>query len=312
MAIQTPIPPNPIGENFAWRDWLQKLSDRVFGTASTLDIPIEPEYGGTGLTTYNAGDIIYSNVTNNLTRLAAPATTSLLQMTAAGVPSWTSTAGIVTSVTGTSPVASSGGATPAISLTAAYGDTLNPYASKTAKFVLAAPNASSGVPTFRALVASDIPTKAYGAFSDYTDQTIASTTTAYVMTFNTTDLGSNGVSVVSNSRLTVSTTGIYNFQWSGQFESNDNAPQDVFVWIRINGTDVVGSTGRIGLSERKNPGDPFHILAGWNFLLSLTANDYVELTWSATSTSISIKTYAAGTSPTRPTTASLIATFQQL
>jgi hypothetical protein len=64
----------------------------------------------------------------------------------------------VTSVTGTSPVASSGGATPAISLEANYGDTQNPYASKTAKFVLAAPNASAGVPTFRAIVASDIPT----------------------------------------------------------------------------------------------------------------------------------------------------------
>jgi len=285
MATQTPIPPNPIGENFAWRDWLQRLSDRVFGTAATLDVPIEPEYGGTGLTTYNTGDIIYSNSTNNLTRLPPPAATSLLQMTAAGVPSWSASG---------------------------YGDTLNPYASKTAKFVLAAPNASNGVPTFRALVASDIPTKSYGAFSDYTSQTIASTTTAYVMTFDTTDLGGNGVSVVSGSRLTVTSTGIYNFQWSGQFESDDNAPQDAYVWIRINGTDVVGSTGRIGLPARKSAGDPFHILAGWNFLLSLTANDYVELTWSSTSTSISIKTYAAGTSPTRPSTASLIATFQQL
>ena len=131
MAIQTPIPPNPIGENFAWRDWLQKLSDRVFGTASTLDVPIEPEFGGTGLTTYNTGDIIYSNSTNNLTRLPPPASTSLLQMTAAGVPSWTATG---------------------------YGDTLNPYASKTANFVLAAPNGSAGVPTFRAVVAADIPT----------------------------------------------------------------------------------------------------------------------------------------------------------
>jgi hypothetical protein len=159
---------------------------------------------------------------------------------------------------------------------------------------------------------SSATAKKYGAFSDYTSQTIASTTTAYVMTFNTTDLGSHGVSVVSNSRLTVDTTGIYNFQWSGQFENNDNASQDTFVWIRINGTDVVGSTGRIGLPARKSAGDPFHTLVGWNFLLSLTANDYVELVWNATSTSISIKTYAAGTSPTRPTTASLIATFQQL
>lgn len=66
--------------------------------------------------------------------------------------------GTVTSVTGTSPVASSGGATPAISLASGYGDTQNPYASKTANFVLAAPNGTAGVPTFRAVVAADIPT----------------------------------------------------------------------------------------------------------------------------------------------------------
>ena len=64
----------------------------------------------------------------------------------------------VTSVTGTSPVVSSGGATPAISLASGYGDTQNPYASKTANFFLAAPNGSAGVPTFRAIVAADVPT----------------------------------------------------------------------------------------------------------------------------------------------------------
>lgn len=66
--------------------------------------------------------------------------------------------GTVTSVTGTSPVASSGGTTPAISLASGYGDTQNPYASKTANFFLAAPNGTAGVPTFRAIVAADIPT----------------------------------------------------------------------------------------------------------------------------------------------------------
>jgi hypothetical protein len=83
-------------------------------------------------------------------------------LTSAGTgatPTWTTpTTGTVTSVTGTSPVASSGGATPAISLASGYGDTLNPYASKIANFVLAAPNGSAGVPTFRAIVAADIPT----------------------------------------------------------------------------------------------------------------------------------------------------------
>lgn len=66
--------------------------------------------------------------------------------------------GTVTSVTGTSPVVSSGGTTPAISLASGYGDTQNPYASKTANFFLAAPNGTAGVPTFRAIVAADIPT----------------------------------------------------------------------------------------------------------------------------------------------------------
>lgn len=67
----------------------------------------------------------------------------------------------VTSVTGTSPVVSSGGTTPAISLASGYGDTQNPYASKTANYVLAAPNGSAGAPTFRALVAADIPSLPY-------------------------------------------------------------------------------------------------------------------------------------------------------
>jgi len=83
----------------------------------------------------------------------------VLSTNGSGVLSWaTAGAGTVTSVTGTSPVASSGGTTPAISLSANYGDTLNPYNSKTANYVLAAPNGSAGVPTFRALVAADVPT----------------------------------------------------------------------------------------------------------------------------------------------------------
>jgi len=42
-------------------------------------------------------------------------------------------------------------------LPTAYGDTVNPYASKTANYVLASPNGSAGVPSFRALIAADIP-----------------------------------------------------------------------------------------------------------------------------------------------------------
>lgn len=78
---------------------------------------------------------------------------------------WTSNTGTVTSVRvqATSPVVSSSNAAQTsslnttISLADGYGDTKNPYASKTKNWVLAAPNGSAGVPSFRALVAADIP-----------------------------------------------------------------------------------------------------------------------------------------------------------
>lgn len=66
--------------------------------------------------------------------------------------------GTVTSVSGTTnQISSTGGATPQLSLATAFGDTVNPYASKTANYVLAAPNGTAGIPSFRALVAADIP-----------------------------------------------------------------------------------------------------------------------------------------------------------
>jgi hypothetical protein len=64
----------------------------------------------------------------------------------------------VASLTATAPVVATGTSTPDISLASGYGDTLNPYASKTANHILAAPNGTAGVPTFRAMVASDVPT----------------------------------------------------------------------------------------------------------------------------------------------------------
>lgn len=147
----------------------------------------------------------------------------------------------------------------------------------------------------------------YGAFQDTTTQT-ASANTATTLKFNTTDF-SNGITVASTTKLTVVQSGIYNLQFSVQVENNDNAIHDMSLWLKKNGTDIVGSTGQIGLAARKSATEFYHNIVGWNYYLTLSANDYVEIWWSTDSTSVFIPAYAAGTSPTRPSTASAVATL---
>ena len=145
----------------------------------------------------------------------------------------------------------------------------------------------------------------YGAFQSTVDQTAAAANTAYAMTLNTTDYA-NGVSVASSSRITVADSGIWNLQWSGQFENLDSQDHDVRVWLKINGTVVVGSTGFFAVPSKHGSVNG-HALVGWNYFLSLNSNDYVELWWETDSTQVSIQTYAA--SGSYPSTASLIATI---
>ena len=145
----------------------------------------------------------------------------------------------------------------------------------------------------------------YGAFQSTVDQTAAVANTAYAMTLNTTDYA-NGVSVASSSRITVVDSGIWNLQWSGQFENPDSQDHDARVWLKINGTVVVGSTGFFAVPSKHGAVNG-HALVGWNYFLSLDATDYVELWWETDSTQVTLQTYAA--SGSYPSTASLIATM---
>jgi len=148
----------------------------------------------------------------------------------------------------------------------------------------------------------------HGAFQDSTDQVAANTTTAYAVTFNTTDF-SNGVTIASSSRITVADAGIWNLQFSIQFTNTTNSSQDVDVWFRVNGTNVANSNSRFGFAPRKGASDPYHTIAAMNYFVSLNATDYVEIMWRPTDVGVTIEQYAAGTSPTRPAVPSAIVTM---
>jgi len=147
----------------------------------------------------------------------------------------------------------------------------------------------------------------YGAFQDGTDQTAANTTTAYAITFDTTDYA-NGITLSNTSRLNVSQGGLYNVQFSIQFKNTTNDTQDVEVWFRKNGSDIAKSGSRFGLAPRKSAGDPSHMIGALNYFVDLAESDYIQLMWRPSDVGVSIEHYPAGTSPTRPATPSVIAT----
>jgi hypothetical protein len=162
------------------------------------------------------------------------------------------------------------------------------------------------VPKSAAAFADTAP---YGAFQDSTDQTAASTTTAYPMTFDTTDF-SNGVYLSNSSRMNARNAGIYNVQFSVQLQNTDNAQHTVDIWFRKNGTNITASNSMFTVPARKSASIYGHLIAAINYFVELAANDYVEIVWRAESTLVSIEQLLTQTSPTRPATPSVIATMQ--
>jgi hypothetical protein len=145
----------------------------------------------------------------------------------------------------------------------------------------------------------------YGAFSSNQDQT-TTTNTATLMTLNTTDF-SNGVTIAS-SKITVANAGIYNLQFSVQAQNSDTQLHDMSIWLKQNGTDIVGSNGLISIPN-KHGGVNGHGIYGWNYYLSMAAADYVELYYSVTDVAVTIEHLPTQTGPVRPSTQSVVATM---
>jgi hypothetical protein len=163
------------------------------------------------------------------------------------------------------------------------------------------------MPSSAAAMADPVP---FGSFSDSTDQAAANTTTAYAVTYNTTDF-SKGISVVSNSRITFETAGVYNIQFSIQFANDDVQIQDVDVWFRKNGTDIANSNSKFSVPN-SHGGTDGHLIASLNFYVEVVANDYIQVMWATTSTLVTIEHLAAQTTPTRPATPSVIVTANKI
>jgi hypothetical protein len=152
----------------------------------------------------------------------------------------------------------------------------------------------------------------YGSFFDTTDQPIATINTPQAVAIGSVSSAS-GISLSSGSRIVIGNPATYKMTFSVQLRNTDNDIHYANIWLRFNGSDYADSNTRFYLPARKNATEYGYAVATVDFIgQSLAVNDYVELYWESDSTTVSIETIAAGTSPTIPLTPGVIVNLSQV
>lgn len=127
-----------------------------------------------------------------------------------------------------------------------------------------------------------------GAFYDTTTQTPAAINTAYAITFNTVVAEKSVYRGSTTSRIYVTAPGWYDFQFSVQLDNTSGGDHLIYIWGRVNGTDIPNSASQVRIK-----GNNGELVAAWNLFAEMAANDYFELMYSVSDISIQILSQAA-------------------
>lgn len=134
--------------------------------------------------------------------------------------------------------------------------------------------------------------KVFGSYYSDVQQNNASATAVNLMTVNNVVVAFNTVSRSPFSRIYVAETGIYNIQFSAQFDKTAGGAADIYIWLRQNGVDVPYSASKVVIQ-----GANAEIITAWNFVILMSANDYFEIAWSSTDTNVHVSAVAPVTGP---------------
>ena len=105
----------------------------------------------------------------------------------------------------------------------------------------------------------------------------------------------------------MASAGIYNIQFSAQFDKNDSGDDRVQIWLQKNGNNIANSN-----TEMTLVGNNGKHVAAWNFVVQASAGDYYEIAWHSADTAVFINYIAAASTPTRPAIPSVILTVTQV
>jgi hypothetical protein len=167
---------------------------------------------------------------------------------------------------------------------------------------------ASGASQFYDPVYNKAPTQTYGSFSSTATQTVIGADTPTVITFNTTDIAS-GVSrggTGAEGQIIFSEGGVYKVLCSLVLDHAGSSASNCYFWWRKNGTDIANSGSDIEIR-----GDA--IMGTVELIVSVNANQYLEIVFASSESTTAIRSQTASTSPyIRPAVPSVIATVVKL
>jgi len=118
----------------------------------------------------------------------------------------------------------------------------------------------------------------YGAFYSTATKTAAAINTAYPITLNSTTSSNNiDLDATYPSRMVAAVGGVYNFQVSIQMTNQTATSTNGYIWVwgRLNGTDIPYSTSKIELSGTS----PDEVHFADTFVVELAPSEYFEVCW---------------------------------
>jgi hypothetical protein len=148
----------------------------------------------------------------------------------------------------------------------------------------------------------------WGAFWSTQSQINAGATSENAIYYNNHDPNNNQVVFGTlGSHIKVLNAGVYNIQFSLQFDKTDGGKDDVSVWLKKNSVNVADTNSIFSLE-----GNHDKLIAALNLMIDLSANDYIQLMWASADTAMGLHYDGPQTGPTRPATPSAILTVQQV
>ena len=294
--------------------------------SEVLDVnPVLTTQGGTDITSYTLGDTLYASATDTLAKLAGNTTTTkkFLRQTGTGsasaAPVWEALSAssinagyaqfIQNGQTELTAGISNNSTTP-IQVTSTANFSAPGYIiieQEVIAYTNLTPTTFTGITrgvkgtTNVAHNAGVAVTEAAAVAAGTVSQPIGFDTTVY----------SNKVSIVDINEITFAESGLFNIQFSLQFLNYTTALDDVTVWFRVNGSDIVESASvqQVGTKHGSSPGA---VILALNILQSVNAGDNVQLIWNSASGNTVLGTFPSGTLPTRPTAPAAILTVTQV